>query len=288
MKTREVMSPITLNLHLCKWKDYKEGYGRTEVALPFALMGLTGVLGWIAIIVFRNAPITGATEFFGISICIATLLVATSFVYYKLTWKRNVIGNNLWIHRLEGLAPSEREVVGEVRPRGHMIATPQCAIVIPLGGWFNKQPRVWYGNDFQFDDAHARWCLGEFHPAFNGSITDSTISIKTRHGEEASMPVVFALDLLNHLMDTNVDVPPVKPLGVAFFQSMRAETELRYDNDALLDLLVNTAQAIAETKRFGKSKEGARIREQLVADILKLMPADDSRRKIIGSAQNAA
>jgi hypothetical protein len=157
-----------------------------------------------------------------------------------------------------------------------MANTRQCAIVIPLGGWFNKTPRIWYGPNFQFQDSKVYWSLGSFRMTYDGSITESTVTIKTRHGEEANLFVSYALDLFNQMMADD-KTPPVKPLGFAFFRSMRNEVEFGEKSESLKAILRETVERMDKTRRFVKSKEGAALREWLEEQLVKFLPADKAK-----------
>ncbi|MDD2758290.1 MAG: hypothetical protein PHD72_02860 [Patescibacteria group bacterium] len=296
MEKRRVMSPVTVNMRLKKWKDYTSVSGRKDTS-PMALCGVVGLIFLTASLFFWDTLLDNRPlAIFGLGGGVLFTLVAFLHLCldFRCIWELNVRGNNLWITRLNDLIPEHREIVGWVVPRGQVSYSPTstCAIVIPLGGWFNEKPRISYGPEYQFQDPKVYWHLGSFHPTYDGSITNSTVTIKTRHGEEASLTVGYTLDLFNQMMADN-KTPPVMPLGFAFFRSMRAKVELEDETacqqakiDELLDISTDTIRAIAASKRFGnKSKDGARIRKELTDRVLEFLPADDPRRKMFEPTQ---
>lgn len=307
MEKRRVMSPVTLNTKLYKWSYYKDRFGpfnSAEFSVPFFVSVASTIALVITTFIAPSGPDRTESRTFilmafgglaAVTFGWAVLVVAVNF---KAIINRGIVGNNLWVSRLSDLIPEHREIIGWVVPRGQMSYShlSQCAIVIPLGGWFNKKPRIWYGPKYQFQDPKIYWHLGCFHPdPCNSSLTESTVTIKTRHGEETALFVGYALDLFNQMMADN-PTPPVSTVGFALFQNMRAKVELedkeeeqRAKIDELLDISTDTIRAIAASKRFGnKSKDGARIRKELTDKILGFLPADDPRRKMFEPVQSDA
>lgn len=294
---RNEMNPKTTNFHLQNWDEYIELYGCKKEHRLFGLIGLLGLAGWVAIILFRDAVVTDdPMKFFGINMCVASLLLLIAICYYGLNkeaiWKRNLVGYNLWIYRTHDSIPEHRDIVGQVLPKGQELEIRKCAIVIPLGGWRNNNPRIWYGDILKFHDIDGAWYLSNFSPvASHRPFTDSTVMVKTCHGEKMKLKINHALDYFNYRFDQfgrepTSPLPIYRPIGTILFQSACANIELRMANEecqnhaeALVNVIIEATQAISDTKRFGKSKEGARIREKLVSDTIALLPEDHSLRK---------
>lgn len=304
MKTREDMSPVTFNVHLCKWKDYKEGYGAIPAArifIPPLLSFLTLTTIWF---IFGDElvtnPSTGQFEIdhspFGLG-CFIAMIISFSFLsHVTLThwdnyWRRNFIGYDLWIYRMKDSIPTHREIVGQVFPWNHVPELGEgCAIVIPLGGFGNRRPRVWFGPKAQFIDGDHCWRIDDFRPCDSDTVEHSCVSIKSRHDETIRMEIDRTLDLFNHfLTHEQMSEPPVWPIGYQLFTGTRRLVEAKQDLEICLVALHSTAGRILDTKRFGKSKEAASIRTDIL-DVLKdLLPLGDSRRpKDDASSSDAA
>jgi len=273
----------------CEWKDILHDYGPLQ-SLGFYLIITLSVVANLSIIalmmmVENDYNRTAAMIFV---LFLSFLPYAFLTIKYHRFLKRNIVGYNLWYYFSE-----QKQInVITILPRdSYYYFTPKCAcaIVVPLGGWFNKQPRIWYGARFKFDKTGTCWGLNNFKPLDSHDLNFSyfAINVTSRHGEEVNLEIHEALQLIRDTMFEPSVVPPAMPIGMRYFMCHTAKRLLQWRNFELFGLLVQTVTAIAETKRFGKSKEGARIREQLTEDILKLMPENDSRREILESLRKA-
>lgn len=265
-----------------KWKDILCTHGPAS-SIGFYLIALVLPVGTLFmtilnIILWGDIDFLIATAFWLIpSYLYAFIYLATTYCFFK---KRNFVGNNLWFY----FDKCRQINVVSIFPRNSDFSPIECAIVIPLGGWFNKKPMIWYGARYKFDQAGACWGLKSFRPHVDHvTFAESMISIINRHGEKIDLQIFEALRLIRDIMSMPSAMPPRMPFGMEFHRCHCSERLLQDHNYQLLGLLAQTVISIAETKRFGKSKEGARIREQLAKETLRYMPEDDSRRERLES-----
>lgn len=269
-----------------KWKDILRDLGPLN-SFNFYLITAISLVANLSIIVL----LVMLEENYSLKMQLIVALYFSFLPYAFLTikfhglYKRNIIGNNLWFYFDDR---KQINVISVFSRDSFFLSGTKCAIVIPLGGWFNKKPRIWYGAQYKFDQTNTYWGLKNFRPHYDSvTFAESMISIINRHGEKIDLQIYEALQLIRDIMSKQSASPPMMPFGMKYFSCHCAKRLLQLHNNEMLGLLTQTVISIAETKRFGKSKEAARIREQLIEDTLKFLPQDDSRRKILESFQKA-
>lgn len=287
---KKIVQPITINFKLLKWKDYVKSDGPTAIIgallLFFFMVCLLGLTVCYAVDAKDTQEFIKSTIMGGIFAVVGVVLLCN---FLSLYIKRNVFGNNLWFYRIPDIAPNHREIIAEVAPRGKTLHVVDCAIVIPLGGWFNKQPRVWFGPKAQFVDNDHCWRIDDFRPCDSYTIEHSCVAIKNRHNETIQLEIDQTLDLFNHfLAHEQMNEPPVYPIGHKLFTSIRDLFEAKQNLEICIGALHATAGAILDTKRFGKSKDAARIRTDILDTLKQVLPPGDPRLPKDDSPSNAA
>jgi hypothetical protein len=283
MKTREVMSPITLNMRLHKWRDYKDHYGAipaVRIFLPPLLLFLILAAIWLILEdEFRAKPSPLGVSCFIAMLVSFIILSHVTVTHWTRYWHRNFIGYDLWIYRMKDSIPTHREIVGQVFPWNHVPGLGKgCAIVIPLGGFGDRRPRVWFGPKAQFINGDHCWRIDDFRPCGSDTVEHSCVAIKSRHNETIQMEISRTLDLFNHfLTHEQMNEPPVYPIGHRLFSDTRRLFEAKQDLEICIGALHATAGAILDTKRFGKSKDAARIRTDILDTLQQVLPPGDSR-----------
>jgi|GEM_PF-6402997 len=167
------------------------------------------------------------------------------------------------------------------------------AIEVPLGGWFNRprSTKILGADSWWYRPIKIRIDSIPGGYPFNLKIQDPNGS------KICGIDALTFLQILNNSSSFEEEPPhcwgfSVDQLvfalnskkaslqdGLKKAVSIRAEKE-----DKLLialDTLFKESQALKDTSRVGKSKEGKAIRERMEASLLDLLPPDDSRRKVL-------
>lgn len=274
-----------------RWKDCREVYGPIKTRRF-----------WIALIFFSALTIANACfvpkEYFSDALTINILcwfFLLVGFCAEVRTYiRRNVVGYNLWIYYDE--EPHQnitRDLSGQVFPRSRLPDNGNLMIV-PIGGWFNRPRIVYerrggYGSFAGSDKPY--WRLTGFTWRDHQELPGSQVIVRTRHGEVMTMNTSEFIHLLEYLWryKGHAWYPPAMPIGMALNDLLCARTQLRDNKITLLKIVEDTIDAIADSKRFSKSKEGARIREQLISDMVAFLPENHSlRKKLVASNRPAA
>lgn len=279
-----------------RWKDCKEKYG------PISTMAFwiaTSLVALAAILAYAwRTPLVDVDSviFFDkcvVIVVIAVILLSIAAVDIRNYFWRNIIGYNLWIFYDEDPDHNEfRNLVGQVCPRSRMPDKGNL-LVVPIGGWFNR-PRIVFERrgGYAFTGSEKPyWHLTDFRWRDHQELPGSQAIIRTGHGEKITIDAGEFIRLLEYLWKYKGGAwyPPAMPVGMALKDLLYDRFRLADDKAILLNIVRDAIDAIAASKRFGKSKEGARIREKLVSDLIDFLPEDHPlRERLIATNQPAA
>lgn len=180
----------------------------------------------------------------------------------KLSWRRDIVGYTLWC--TDDVGGLVHYYVANRNDKPDRL--PGLALVLPLGGWFREAAHV----GGSLSGVFRRWSIEFIDTNFDSvlvRLTDRT------DGTTGAINVVVALALLDRRKGSGGPLVELtqKLLGenAALKEQIASLTKeqqaARAVSRGLLDLVGNTAKAIADTSRLGKSREGQRIREDLEA-----------------------
>ena len=282
-------------------------------AMPRAVLKMFGVVAFVGVLVyvyFRSLQLVYAGEKWALVTlipCAGLLAIgalrlfvfdviefffipglshATVFGWLKRYWQRNVVGNTLWLWRLDG------RLEGTVLRRGvafdrkvHLppkLPRPIAIIGIPLGGWFRNDNRLITFIDDNYMGVSGR--LNENTLVRLVMMTNGQAMIELRGATDGSRMRLSILDALDFLQRTIDAVGIVEWHNIFFREPMWMlqrvlEVEARQlewaqkrfddmvvehkkETIALIDDVVDDLNA---TKRFIKSKEAEAIRDRLLA-----------------------
>lgn len=202
----------------------------------------------------------------------------------KAYWRRNVRIHYVTFWRHDGKIHAEFHHGFPWFKRDDDTACYTC-VTVPFGGWF--APR--YGK-IVFR-GHYGTCYIEnqryrVHRAQRDAIlgADFAVVLEDDRGTRLPLTVKYALDLLDMWengqwrVDPRFDILLISYMRLAknLQEKFEAAQQARFDQEVLL---LDVARRIAESKRFGRSKEGAAIRAWLDNELLKALPESDARRR---------
>ena len=229
------------------------------------------------------------------------------FDWLRHYWQRNVIGNTLWLWRLDG------RLEGTVLRRGvafdrkvHLppkLSRPIAIIGIPLGGWFRSGNRmiaihsIYYTADGRANESTRVRLV-------NMTVDYATIELRgATDGSRMRLSILDALDFLQRTIDA---VGIVEWHNIFFREPMwmlqrvlevearqLEQAQKRFDDMVVehkketIALIDDVVRDLNATKRFIKSKEAEAIRDRLLARQQRYALTRDEERKGYSLATNA-
>jgi len=303
-------------------------------AMPRAVLKMFGVVAFVGVLVyvyFRSLQLVYAGEKWALVTlipCAGLLAIgalrlfvfdviefffipglshATVFGWLKRYWQRNVVGNTLWLWRLDG------RLEGTVLRRGvafdrkvHLppkLSRPIAIIGIPLGGWFRSGNRmiaihsIYYTADGRANESTRVRLV-------NMTVDYATIELRgATDGSRMRLSILDALDFLQRTIDA---VGIVEWHNIFFREPMwmlqrvlevearqLEQAQKRFDDMVVehkketIALIDDVVRDLNATKRFIKSKEAEAIRDRLLARQQRYALTRDEERKGYSLATNA-
>lgn len=213
----------------------------------------------------------------------AIYLAIITFVNWCMIMEFNIIGHNLWLYRDKPCSCREHwDIIHCVLPRGKTPENVTTALVIPLGGWFNR-PHLWIVSELNSQGyADLWWRVKIKRHIFKLLMSDLRdldqvyVTIIWREDQRLNMGVGGLLDFLDYVRDFSTPMPSPGSTLHQMIKNVRALDSARASSDHIfnraLGMLRETASRLEKTKRFVKSKEGAAIREWLTNELEKHFP----------------
>lgn len=215
--------------------------------------------------------------------------------------KRNIIGYNLWIFLDKPCSCREHwRIMCQAFPRGDVKPDTNAALVIPLGGWFNRS-KLWFKKEGDADgyDINMFWRLSKFgeKDAWFSNLRDEKYSVVhlTLNWRDQSRIVFTVPEIIKYLEfmlehSLKPSTPPeymisdairtiaknrdcIEELEAVKIRLTSEKVELEKHREKMEVLLAEAARRLNATKRFIKSKEGAALHEWINSEMAKLLPA---------------
>jgi hypothetical protein len=183
------------------------------------------------------------------------------------------------------------------------------AIAVPLGGWNNRpmDPAVAWpkGCVILYGPYGGELVLNKWEVRINGINLDHrwcVLMLQDHEGAKIYIEVDHLLSILSktydfeHPMSNTGTIRGILDYLYISESTLRSELKKVRSTHAELDSKLSTAldtlfaesQALKDTSRVGKSKEGRAIRERMEAILLELLLKDDSRRQVIAPKTEVA
>ena len=194
------------------------------------------------------------------------------YTWIQVYWDRNVFGR-----RVEFVSPGtcyEEIVNSDVVYRVHTfqnrgLGYQNQSIVIPLGGWVK---RAYIGQYYR-----PGWKVKKFDKSVNFGLLH--VQVEDPRGDRVRLPITLAWKTLFHLPTGHN--PTLADIVMCFRKDLLQYYD--YWNNALkaagtrYEIIVNAVHQIHESSRFGHSKEGRRVKEWMVDEVVKTLNVPDRR-----------
>lgn len=213
-------------------------------------------------------------------------------------WKRNVVGYVAHLHFHKDGEP-HLYVTNELYQWGYCgdcdrMKSGRVYFQIPLGGWFtsdrDKLPNVIWNREVSYCNRYPE--SNQLWRVRIANYEDERLMLKITdcEGSSITMPAGIVSAIFEKRMMEPRTCSTWRELVDGFHGRLnRAETDLeaatqnaatlRAERNTAYQMIDDTICRIKNSKRFGFSKEGQRIREWLTAEYLKILPPDSARRE---------
>lgn len=250
--------------YVLKTKDLKE----VETYRPVDFKLVVG--SYLLLICFIGCIVTSVT-----TVPNAWLVILGTLFFYGLLslvvsdwqgkyWHRDIVGYTLWVTK-------DKEYYVTHRNDSCMAEEKKVILRLPLGGWFRGQARI-VGDGFEHLFTVTSFSL---HPRDN----IINVVVKDLHGSKVKIWASALLRILNKVtgpwqwgmlldnMFLHADYLEMKKIvAEAYAETLRKSMFL-------------AAQALADSSRVGKSKEGKRIHDDLILGLVAGSPKDSNGYK---------
>jgi len=220
---------------------------------------------------------------------------ARLYEWLKAYWQRNVRGNSAWLCLYE----HDEMKVSIENPKNPLQAPPKnihkglkLAMLVPLGGWLNKPKRMTLYNSLECSFP-VRRCKIRISNIFSNT-KSIILLLQDNEGSKIRISARHLLDIIKNECYLMKGLPNNGIMGLIHNLhiseiALRSELEkvksiCTEKEDKLfnaLDTLFRESQALKDTSRVGKSKEGKLIRERMESALLLLLPPDHAYRKVL-------
>jgi len=268
------------------------------------LINLIGFVGLHVLATWKSMPLPNWSSDIGQGLIAGSLtlfLALRAWNGFGEFKKRNIIGYNLWIFLDKPCSCREHwQIICQSFLRGEVKYDTSTALVIPLGGWFNR-PKLWFKerDDTDGNSINMFWRLSGFgkKDEWFSYLTDEKYSFvhltlnwrdqsrivftvpeiikylefMLEHGLKPSTPPTYMISDAIRTITKNDE--RIEGLGVIKDRLAAEKAVLEKHCETLETMLREAAKRLNATKRFVKSKEGAALREWIDSEMAKLPPA---------------